>query len=167
MKKIENILIPLFIGLIVLISFLLFMYFSTFKYISLETAVWGAFGDYIGGILNPIFAFLSFAALIITLLYQHKQLEQNREILQETIKAIEQNEKALSQNQEALEFNRIELENSNKQLELSAKAQVEIEKTQKIQQFDMLFTTLLSELNFMNTNFIEKGQIIEFYKIFE
>ena len=57
MKKIENILIPLFIGLIVLISFLLFMYFSTFKYISLETAVWGAFGDYIGGILNPIFAF--------------------------------------------------------------------------------------------------------------
>lgn len=167
MKKIENILIPLFIGLIVLISFLLFMYFSTFKYISLETAVWGAFGDYIGGILNPIFAFLSFTALIITLLYQHKQLEQNREILQETIKAIEQNEKALSQNQEALEFNRIELENSNKQLELSAKAQVEIEKTQKIQQFDMLFTTLLSELNFMNTNFIEKGQIIEFYKIFE
>lgn len=167
MKKIENILIPLFIGLMILISFLFFMYFSTFKYISLDTAVWGAFGDYIGGLLNPIFAFLSFTALIITLLYQHKQLEQNREILQETIKAIEQNEKALSQNQEALEFNRIELENSNKQLELSAKAQVEIEKTQKIQQFDMLFTTLLSELNFMNTNFIEKGQIIEFYKIFE
>lgn len=143
------------------------MYFSTFKYISLETAVWGAFGDYIGGILNPIFAFLSFTALIITLLYQHKQLKQNQKILKETKKAIKQNEKALKQNQKDLELSRNELRNSNKQLKLSAQAQLEIEKTQKIQQFDMLFTTMLSELNFMNTNFIEKGQILEFYKIFE
>lgn len=167
MNKIENILIPLFIGLVVLISFLLFMYFSTFKYISLETAVWGAFGDYIGGILNPIFAFLSFTALIITLLYQHKQLEQNREILQETKNAILQNEKALKLNKIDLKLSRQELRNSTEQLKISAQAQNEIEKTQKVQQFDMLFTTMLSELNFMNTNFIEKEQILEFYKIFE
>ena len=64
MKKLENILIPVFIVLIILISFMLFMYFSTFKYISNDTAVWGAFGDYVGGILNPIFAFLSFTALL-------------------------------------------------------------------------------------------------------
>lgn len=158
MKKIENILIPLFIGLIVLISFLLFMYLSTFKYISLDTAVWGAFGDYIGGILNPIFAFLSFTALVITLLYQNKQLEQNQKILKET-------KKALKQNQKDLELSRNELRNSNEQLKLSAQAQIEIEKTQKIQQFDMLFTTLLSELNLMNTNFIEKEKILDFYKI--
>jgi hypothetical protein len=127
----------------------------------------GAFGDYIGGLLNPVFAFLSFSALIVTLLYQNKQLLQNQEILEETKKAIQQNEIALEQNRIDLQLSRKELKNSNKQLEMSAKAQIEIEKTQKIQQFDMLFTTLLSELNFMNTNFIEKNKLSEFYEIFE
>lgn len=167
MKKIENILIPIFISILVFISFLLFMYFTTFKYITNDTAAWGAFGDYIGGLLNPVFAFLSFSALIVTLLYQNKQLLQNQEILEETKKAIQQNEIALEQNRIDLQLSRKELKNSNKQLEMSAKAQIEIEKTQKIQQFDMLFTTLLSELNFMNTNFIEKNKLSEFYEIFE
>ncbi|MCH7333432.1 hypothetical protein [Acinetobacter modestus] len=81
MKKIDNILIPVFISILVFISFLLFMYFTTFKYIANDTAAWGAFGDYIGGLLNPVFAFLSFSALIVTLLYQNKQLLQNQEIL--------------------------------------------------------------------------------------
>lgn len=167
MKKIENIIIPVFISIIVFISFLLFMYFATFKYITNDTAAWGAFGDYIGGLLNPIFAFLSFSALIVTLLYQNKQLLQNQEILVETKKAIQQNEISLQQNRIDLQLSRKELKNSNKQLEMSAKAQIEIEKTQKIQQFDMLFTTLLSELNLMNTNFIEKNKLSEFYEIFE
>lgn len=167
MKKIENILIPIFISILVFISFLLFMYFATFKYITDDTAAWGAFGDYIGGLLNPVFAFLSFSALIVTLLYQNKQLFQNQEILKETKRAIQQNEIALRQNRIDLQLSRKELKNSNKQLEISAKAQIEIEKTQKIQQFDMLFTTLLSELNLMNTNFIEKNKLSEFYEIFE
>lgn len=167
MKKIENILIPVFISILIFISFLLFMYFTTFKYITNDTAAWGAFGDYIGGLLNPVFAFLSFSALIVTLLYQNKQLLQNQEILKETKRAIQQNEIALEQNRIDLKLSREELKNSNKQLEISAKAQNEIEKTQKIQQFDMLFTTLLSELNLLNTNFIEKNKLFEFYEIFE
>lgn len=166
LNKYEDKLLFLFIALFVFISFILFMYFSTFKYISVDTAVWGAFGDYIGGLLNPVFAFLSFTALLVTLLFQNKQLEQNQQILQETIKAIKQNEEALKQNQSQLEFNRIEMENSNKQLELSAKAQTEIEKTQKVQQFDMLFTTILTELNSMNRLFQEKNLFSDFYKVF-
>ncbi|TCH60289.1 hypothetical protein [Acinetobacter sp. ANC 4862] len=81
-----------------------------------------------------------------------------RDLLKET-------KKALKQNQKDLELSRNELRNSNEQLKLSAQAQIEIEKTQKIQQFDMLFMTLLSELNLMNTNFIEKEKILDFYKI--
>ena len=150
----------LFIVLIILISFMLFMYFSTFKYISNDTAVWGAFGDYVGGILNPIFAFLSFTALLVTLIYQNSQLIQNKEVLSATKKAIVQNEKALK-------LSRKELRNSNRQFSLSAKAQKEIEKTQKVQQFDMLFATLLSELNAMNTSFIDTGKISEFYEVFK
>jgi len=73
---------------------------------------------------------------------------------------------ALKLNQEALELNRNELAISNEQLGLSAKAHVEIEKTQKIQQFDMLFATLLNELNTVNKNFNEKKLLDEFYLIF-
>ncbi|WP_165382072.1 putative phage abortive infection protein [Acinetobacter sp. WCHAc060025] len=156
----------IFIGIFIFVTFLLFMYFSTFRFISSDTAVWGAFGDYIGGILNPIFALLSFSALLITLIYQNKQLEQNQEILKETKKAIEQNENALKLNQEALELNRNELTISNQQLALSAKAHIEIEKTQKIQQFDMLFATMLNELNIINKDFNERNLIVDFYGIF-
>jgi hypothetical protein len=35
---------------------------------------WGQFGDYIGGVLNPVLAFLSFAALLLALILQGKEL---------------------------------------------------------------------------------------------
>lgn len=43
---------------------------------------WGTFGDFVGGTLNPIFAFLSFLALVFTLLIQIRQLELARHQLQ-------------------------------------------------------------------------------------
>ncbi|MFZ5579889.1 MAG: putative phage abortive infection protein [Pseudomonadota bacterium] len=52
---------------------------------------WGQTGDFFGGILNPVFGFLSVLALVLTL---------------------RQNQKALQQNQEALEDSRIELSRS-------------------------------------------------------
>ena len=121
-----------FVGIIIFIflSFLLFMYFSTFTKLSLEPSIWGAFGDYIGGLLNPLFGFLGFVGLLITINYQSKQLKQNRKTLKKTTTAIEQNERALKQNQKDLKLTRKELKNSNKQLELSAIAQTEIRRIQ-------------------------------------
>lgn len=101
---------------------------------------WGTFGDYFGGTLNPILAFCSFLALLYTINLQNQQLKKTDEQLK-------QNKTALEQNARALEFNNQELKNSNQQLELSAKAQAEMEKTQKIQQFEGLFTFMLGELS--------------------
>ncbi|MEO1020626.1 MAG: hypothetical protein AAFY56_23515, partial [Pseudomonadota bacterium] len=35
---------------------------------------WGQFGDYVGGLLNPVFGFLSFVALLLALVLQSKEL---------------------------------------------------------------------------------------------
>lgn len=47
-------------------------------------AAWGQYGDYVGGELNPFLAFLSFAALVGTLLLQSYQLHLARVELHET-----------------------------------------------------------------------------------
>lgn len=36
---------------------------------------WGVFGDYVGGVLNPIFSFLAFIGVIFTVLLQARQLD--------------------------------------------------------------------------------------------
>lgn len=98
-----------------------------------DTGTWGEFGDYVGGTLNPMLAFFSFLVLCYTINLQSKQLAQNQ--------------LALKQNARALKLNIEELKNSTEQLQLSAKAQLEMEKTQKIQQFEGLFTFMLGQLN--------------------
>lgn len=49
-------------------------FFAGFS-LSTDPAVWGQFGDYVGGVTNPILAFLSFAALLLTLVLQGRQME--------------------------------------------------------------------------------------------
>lgn len=110
-----------------------------------DTGKWGEFGDYIGGTLNPILAFFSFLALCYTIHLQNKQL-------QRTDKQLAQNKLALEQNAKALELNNQELKNSTEQLQLSAKAQLEMEKTQRIQRFEGLFTYMANELSRMQSN---------------
>lgn len=121
---------------------------------SSDIAQWGSVGDYFGGLLNPVFAFLSFVALLITIQHQSKQLrqttrqlKQNETALKDTKIAIEQNEQALAQNAEALMLNNKELANSTEQLGLARQAHQEMEKTQKIQQFENLFSSMLNQLH--------------------
>ncbi|WP_435931372.1 putative phage abortive infection protein [Moraxella bovoculi] len=111
---------------------------------------WGTVGDYFGGTLNPILAFCSLLALCYTISLQNKQLKKTDEQLEQNKLALEQNKTALEQNAKALELNNQELKNSTEQLQLSAKAQAEMEKTQKIQQFEGLFTYMLGELTEFN-----------------
>lgn len=72
-----------------LIVSLLAFYWATFGFSrSTDQAVWGAFGDYFAGILNPIFALFAFVAVLWSLHLQIKQLgqitidKQGEEILQ-------------------------------------------------------------------------------------
>lgn len=43
--------------------------------LSNDSATWGTFGDFIGGITNPIYAYLAFAGVIYALLLQREQTE--------------------------------------------------------------------------------------------
>lgn len=133
----------------------------------------GTLGDYFGGMLNPLLAFLSFIALLAALSYQSKQLEQNAEqlkhnetALEETRKVIKQNERALAQNAQALSINNKELANSTNQLGLATQAHQEIEKTQKLQQFENNFYELFSQLNKLQDDVLFK-QEFEIKKILE
>lgn len=74
-------------------------YFTQFNNgLSNDQTIWGVFGDYVGGILNPIVGLITIILLVVT-------LRQNQ-------RALHQNEIALEQNREELELSRVELRNS-------------------------------------------------------
>jgi hypothetical protein len=84
-----------------------------------KRAALGALGDYFGGLLNPILAFLSFIALLYTLKLNQEELAETRKELARAAQAHEDSKKVMDE-----------------QL-----------KTQDLQRFDSFFATLLSELS--------------------
>ncbi|SJZ94978.1 putative phage abortive infection protein [Photobacterium toruni] len=52
--------------------------------ISLDSSSWGTFGDFMGGILNPVIALLAFYWLVESVLIQKTELSATQKILQET-----------------------------------------------------------------------------------
>src|SRR5690554_1438867 len=81
-----------FLVIIVCSSYVWNFYFRLNYTISNETGVWGAMGDYVGGLLNPAFSFFSLVLLIKSLRLQNQA---NLE-LSNQIKKNEKNEKVRS-----------------------------------------------------------------------
>lgn len=135
----KTISIYVFIFIILVITFIFIYYF--YKLPLPETAEnLGQFGDYIGGTLNPLLAFLSFSALLITIFVQLKQLDFSSEQLKRTL--------------DDLNLSRTELALTRTELKRSADAQTgskavmeEQLLTQSLQQFDSTFFAMLRELN--------------------
>ena len=46
--------------------------------LSSDPAVWGQYGDYIGGLLNPIFSSLAFSGLVVTIVLQARQIDESK-----------------------------------------------------------------------------------------
>jgi hypothetical protein len=57
---------------------------------------WGQLGDYVGGLLNPVFGFLSVFALLVTLVLQSRELRLSRDALK-----VSQDELKLSREEQA------------------------------------------------------------------
>ncbi len=70
--------------IVTLSSYLGWFYFLQEQSVSSDTQIWGAFGDFIGGILNPIIAFSAFYWLTVSVLVQKKELEETRKALTES-----------------------------------------------------------------------------------
>jgi len=65
--------------------------------------VWGTFGDFIGGTLNPILSFLSLIALLLTIVLQQKELESSRKELGYTRTELERSANAQIATQKILD----------------------------------------------------------------
>ena len=74
------------IALLILALLAYFLYFSHLLFPESDDkhAVWGTFGDFMGGTLNPIFALFSLYAIIVTIKVQAKELELTREAMNES-----------------------------------------------------------------------------------
>ncbi|VAX21003.1 hypothetical protein MNBD_NITROSPINAE02-471 [hydrothermal vent metagenome] len=78
----------------------------------LDYALWGAVGDFFGGVLNPIFSFLAFIALLITIILQNQELSLSRDELTKSAEAlIDQSKAANLQNFENTFFQMVHLHN--------------------------------------------------------
>lgn len=71
-------------------------------------ADWGTFGDYFGGVLNPIFGFASFLALLVTIIYQAKELKLSRTELELTRNELSNSAIALKNQNRAIELQSFE-----------------------------------------------------------
>lgn len=66
-----------------------FTYFHWFKYklnfqLSKDPAVWGQFGDFVGGVLNPVCAYMAFLWLVRSYALQKTELAETRDALEGT-----------------------------------------------------------------------------------
>lgn len=71
-------------------------------------AEWGQFGDFFGGVLNPLFGFLSFFALLMTILYQARSLRNSSEELKLSRDELSKSSSALAAQNKAIELQRFE-----------------------------------------------------------
>jgi len=106
--------------------------FSPLLPISKDVQAWGQFGDYIGGTTNPILAFLSFTALLLTIILQGKQLENSSRQLQQS---------------------GVELELSRQELARSARAQERAERELARQADAALNSAKLTSINLLLDNY--------------
>ncbi|WP_296592933.1 putative phage abortive infection protein [Methylophaga sp.] len=88
-------------------------YFTNFSgELSESQADWGVFGDYVGGVLNPVFGFLVLIALLMTISLQATELKLTRKELKNSSDALNaQNETLVLQNFENSFFQMLRLHN--------------------------------------------------------
>ena len=81
--SISRIGIILFSIAIISVAFVLGVYFFKFNItLSNKQEIWGVFGDFFGGTLNPILGFTSLCALLMTMVLQSKELSNSSSALE-------------------------------------------------------------------------------------
>lgn len=91
------------ITLIVVIPSVYFIWFFVVnnQSLSIDSSIWGTFGDFVGGILNPIIALFAFYWLTQSVLIQKKELSETQNVLKETEKV--QKDQAITQEKKRFE----------------------------------------------------------------
>jgi hypothetical protein len=98
------------VALVVVTSY--FYQFGVYP-LPIENTDWGTFGDFVGGTLNPFFAFMAFLALLTTIRIQSNELELTRDELSKSSNALESQVASIKQqNFENTFFKMIDVYNS-------------------------------------------------------
>ncbi len=122
---------------------LCFLFFWFNGELSTDHTLWGAFGDFIGGTLNPILSFLALIALLLTLILQSRQIEMSAE---------------------ELSLSRDELSLTRKELSRSADALNSQDKNLVTQRFENTFFRLIEHLEICRKNIcyetFEKPEVV-------
>lgn len=80
------------------------LYFSKFHYkLSSSQEVWGQFGDFVGGTLNPILSFITIYILYRTIILQQESLKKTNDALELSQQTYELSRTELSKSSEILE----------------------------------------------------------------
>lgn len=86
-----------------IVAVVFIFYFCNFSgSLSNDHQRWGTFGDFIGGMLNPILSFFALIALLLTIILQNKELEETREELKRSATAQEKSESSLKKQSDIL-----------------------------------------------------------------
>jgi uncharacterized membrane protein len=100
-----------------------YRYFGDFKIVP-AVDKWGQFGDYIGGVLNPILSFLGLIGLLITIYQNQNELAQTRIEIQKTSEAAQRQAEHFEREEEVSELVRI-----IERIHLDLLSQLEVELT--------------------------------------
>lgn len=88
--KFDDAVIPKFAKFFMAILLLIIATFYAFGYLLPEDrALWGQFGDFVGGTLNPILTFLTFCVVLATLYFQRTELIESRREMKRSADALE------------------------------------------------------------------------------
>ncbi len=74
---------------VVMGSYLIWFFIVNDYNLSMKTSDWGSFGDFIGGLLNPLIAYLAFYWLTVSVLVQKIELQETKKALIDTSKSQE------------------------------------------------------------------------------
>lgn len=93
-----TILVAILLAAVISAVLVIGFYVAYFKNVPIEAnaGIWGQFGDFFGGTLNPIFGFLSVMALLAALVIQGRELKVSSEELRNSALALNAQNKAIA-----------------------------------------------------------------------
>jgi len=131
---------------LIFIVLVLSMYFIHFTRLSTDTTVWGTFGDYVGGSLNPLLSFLALIALLYTIRLQKRQLNETEDANKEQAKYMALSAK-ISAYIGAVQAHNVMVEQSQKIMELGNMECLALDHSKLIGKQKELIVKLFSLIN--------------------
>ena len=109
--------VVLCIFMLTIITYLLWFFLIQKQELSTDASLWGSFGDFVGGILNPLIAYSAFYWLTVSVLIQKRELADTKKALIESSEA-QKEQVAFSRISAKVEVLKLQLNQINMELDV-------------------------------------------------